>query len=129
MKKERQLTALMGTYSAILLIVCILSIYALYTKKTDKSKEIRIETVIETKEIYVLVESSESSTLPQEDSICFVVKEYDGKIGVFDTKGTLLNIIDVYTKTLPKADQTLLREGIGLKSEDELRALIEDYSS
>jgi diguanylate cyclase (GGDEF)-like protein len=62
------------------------------------------------------------------DETMEIAKEYENKIGIFDTSGRLLRSIDIYTKTLPKADRALLREGIELRSEAELISLIEDYS-
>ena len=57
----------------------------------------------------------------------YIIKLYNGRIGVFTSDGTLLQVIDVYTKTLPKADQDLLEKGFNIKSKD-LNRLIEDYT-
>ncbi len=127
MKKERQLTALIGTYSSILLIVSILAISVFFIKK-PQTKILR-KKVIQTENIYVFVEGEATSTTTENKSIKFIAREYNGIIGIFNPDGALLRTVEVYTKTLPKTDQTLLREGIKLWSEDELRALIEDYSS
>ena len=82
--------------------------------------------------IYVGTSSFESSTGKIEDSsdneMRFIVREYKGKIGIFLDNGELYQIIDVYVKTLPKADRDLLEEGIEIKSTDELRDIIEDYT-
>ena len=130
MKKEGQLIALIGTYSAILLVMCILGISILSKKKAEPIKELIVETVIKTEEVYIFVEHTEN--LPEttiSEDVLFIVKEYQEKIGVFDTSGRLLSTIDIYTKTLPKTDIALLKEGIKLRSEAELHSLIEDYSS
>ena len=42
--------------------------------------------------------------------------------------GTLIRVIDVYIKTLPKADRTLLEKGFVVLGETELYAIIEDYT-
>ena len=129
MRKEGQLIALMGTYSAILLIVCILGISILVKKKNEPEPEIIVETVLKTDQVYVLLdveeETKEASAPP---AVLFIAREYEEKIGIFDTDGRLIQTIDIYTKTLPKTDRALLREGIELRSEDELISLIEDYS-
>ena len=130
MKKGSQLIALMGTYSAILLIVCILGISVLHKSKSDPTNDVIVQTVIETDKVYVIVDGDlESQTTESTDKVLFVVKEYEEKIGIFDTEGRLLQTIDIYTKTLPKTDRALLREGIELRSASELDSLIEDYSS
>ncbi|MBO7250593.1 MAG: hypothetical protein J6V42_04905 [Clostridia bacterium] len=127
MKKERQLTALIGTYSAILLLVSILAISFFLIRKPQR--EIFQERIVETENIYVFVEDTRTTTTTENKSIRFIAREYNGIIGIFSTEGKLLRTVEVYTKTLPKTDQSLLREGISLLGEDELRALIEDYSS
>lgn len=129
MKKEGQLIALMGTYSAILLIVCILGISILSKNKNEPDTQIMVETVLQTEEVYILVDAdSDQNHTETLDAVLFVAKEYEEKIGIFDIEGHLLQTIDTYTKTLPKTDRALLREGIELRSEAELIALIEDYS-
>ncbi len=59
----------------------------------------------------------------------WLVKEYDQRIGIFRLDGSLLYVLDTYTKTLPKADRDLLKEGISIQTKEELYALIEDYTS
>ena len=130
MKKEGQLIALMGTYSMILLVVCILGILILSQKKETAEPLHIVETVVETEEIYIFVDADNDTTQPSvPGEVLFIAKEYEEKIGIFDTSGHLIQTINIYTKTLPKTDVALLREGIELRSEDELTALIEDYSS
>ncbi len=58
----------------------------------------------------------------------WIIKEHDQKIGIFHLDGSLLCVLDTYTKTLPKADRDLLREGISVFTKQELYALIEDYT-
>lgn len=129
MKKEGQLIALMGTYSAILLIVCILGISILSQKKEVSEPQLIVETVLQTEAVYILVDAeSDPTQTDASNAVLFIAKEYEEKIGIFDTAGRLLQTIDIYTKTLPKTDRALLREGIELRSEAELISLIEDYS-
>ena len=129
MKKDGQLIALIGTYSAILLIVCILGISILSQKKNEPEAQLIVETVLKTEEVYVFVDAEGDQTHSDNPGeVLFVAKEYEEKIGIFDTSGCLVQTIDIYTKTLPKTDRALLREGIELRSEDELISLIEDYS-
>ena len=129
MRKEGQLIALIGTYSAILLIVSILGISILSKRQNAPITETVIETVMNTEEVYIFVEKSPADTTESSGEVLFIVREYEEKIGIFDTNGRLLRIIDIYTKTLPKTDRGLLREGIELRSLAELDSLIEDYSS
>lgn len=60
----------------------------------------------------------------------YTLIECDKKIGIYNTDSSeLLKILDVYVATLPCADQTMLTEGICVRSRAELVSLIEDYTS
>ena len=88
--------------------------------------------ITETEEVYVYLPQEErepeTSTPPEDETTGYLVKEYQGQIGIFSSDGTLLEILDTYVKTLPEADRTLLGEGIWVKTREELNSLIEDYS-
>jgi len=58
----------------------------------------------------------------------FILREYDGTIGIFDSAGVLIDVIDVQIKSLPEADRDMLRTGIYAFSRNELISLIEDYT-
>lgn len=58
----------------------------------------------------------------------FLVQEYNGVIGIFDSTGMLCDIINVDVKGLPEADRVMLGAGIWTSSRSELAALIEDYT-
>ncbi len=131
MKKERQLLALFGTYSAILLLSAVIGITVIIFKRSVPPEKVT-ETVTEKEYVYVYADTavtSSSEEITDSDKGVWIVKEYEEIIGVFSEDGKLLYSVSVYTKTLPEADQRLLREGIKLTSLKELRALIEDYSS
>lgn len=60
----------------------------------------------------------------------YTVKEYQGKVAIFNNKSNLpLNIFDTYVSTLPQHDRMLLEEGITIESTEELQRIIEDYTS
>ena len=59
----------------------------------------------------------------------YLIKEYMGKVGIFEKDGSLVRVIEVYTKTLPEADRRLLGEGFEIVGDDQLNSIIEDYSS
>ena len=100
MKKEGQLIALMGTYSMILLVVCILGILILSQKKENAEPTLILETAVETEEIYIFVDADNSATQADNPGeVLFIAKEYEEKIGIFDTSGHLIKTIDIYTKT------------------------------
>ncbi len=60
----------------------------------------------------------------------YCLYECGGKIGIYDAKSRILiDIINVYTSTLPKSDQQLLRSGIEIFTFSELSSIIDDFSS
>ena len=85
------------------------------------------ESPAETEVVYVYKDQSiESDSTTSEEG--WVVREYEEQIAVFRPNGTLVRVLDTYTKTLPEADRRLLREGIAIQTEAGLYSLIEDYT-
>ncbi len=69
-----------------------------------------------------------SMSAAAENSVCFVLREYGGKIALFgeDMPEEPLAVYETPITSLYPADIELLREGIRLKSRDEVSRLIED---
>lgn len=60
-------------------------------------------------------------------SSCFVLREYDGKIALFqENEPQPIAVYETPPDALYPADAELLREGIRVKSEGEITRLIED---
>lgn len=114
----------------VALTIAVTSIVAFAIVFLNRSKQLPVEKETEFIYVNVLSESTITESVTEEaDNEVFIVKEYLSRIGIFNENGKLLDIIDIYTKTLPQADINLLREGIRVTSRKELNALIEDYSS
>ena len=75
--------------------------------------------------------AKEESRSPQEPPReGYLLRDYRGRLAVVKAgEKTPEMIFDVYTKTLPEADQSMLAEGIYVESYEELLSLIEDYVS
>ncbi len=58
----------------------------------------------------------------------YTVREIGGRIGIFDVGGALVRTLNVPVATLPRTDREQLAVGITIHSEEELQALIEDFS-
>lgn len=60
----------------------------------------------------------------------YLLGEYNGRVSVLspDTREPEM-IFDIFVRTLPDADQELLRQGIRVATYEELTRLIEDYIS
>ena len=64
----------------------------------------------------------------KEENNIFVLREYEGIIGIYDDNGVLIDIINVNIKSLPEADRNMLQAGIYALSRNELISLREDYT-
>lgn len=61
------------------------------------------------------------------DSVCFVLREYDGKIALFqENESEPLAVYRTPINSLYPADKELLKDGIRVKSKSEISRLIED---
>jgi hypothetical protein len=64
------------------------------------------------------------------DDALFVVKEYEGQVGVYDIEdGALLEVVNVYTQTLPYNDRRYLEAGVIISSLGELVEIYQDLTS
>ena len=58
----------------------------------------------------------------------YIVRETDGFIGIYENQSqTPYQILDIVVAELPEKDREMLKEGIVVKSNEELSLLIEDY--
>ena len=74
---------------------------------------------------------SESKGLSQSEAsaISFVLKEYNGKLGLFRGQAqSPYQTLDFDITYLSEYDRELLKEGISVDTEPELEMLIEDYT-
>jgi hypothetical protein len=138
MQNERRSLIIIFFYVIIMLLMCLFTV-KLIQKSSDKSKT---PTVVDTTSnntantvyipVYIGTSPSESDTDISSETTdpetSYIVKNHKGKIGIFGGNGDLIQIIDVYIKTLPIADREMLEEGINIKNVDELRDIIEDYT-
>ena len=112
------------TFISVILFVCLaVSVSGLSTKLKQIQNTSSTST---TETIYVYTPNRETSVSTIEEK--WTVKEYNGKIGIFNASGEIVEIIDTYIKSLPSKDQALLREGFEVNSEKELYSVIEAYS-
>ena len=126
--KKKNLYLWVSLHATMILTILLCSVWFLiHTLQTVT------DIIPDTKPNYIYLERDPSGTvesLPPSESKqeYWTVKEHEGKIGIFQGDGVLIQILDTYVKTLPKADQKLLGEGFEIDSRDKLNAIIEDYS-
>ena len=126
--KTKKLYALLSLYTSLML--CLLGATAIALLHTLEKvhanapqKQTEYVTVDRTVPVFV------PDRLPTEgEETGWVVKEHEGKIGIFEKDGTLFQVIPTYVKTLPEADQRLLGEGFEIETKAQLNAIWEDYS-
>lgn len=77
----------------------------------------------------VTAEQEPSGITQQQDDSIYIVKEYNGKIAVFyQNDETPFRILEKSIDSLPQADRDMLKSGLSVTGESELRRLIEDYT-
>ena len=143
MKSEIKSTFILCIYIIIMLAICALSVRIL--KQANHTDNVTTEdsdpqtadtsTPAVTQIVYIPIITETDSEAITETQIenettefIYTVKSYEGKIGIFTDRGSLVRVLEVYIKTLPKADQNLLEKGVLVASEAELRSIIEDYT-
>ncbi len=142
MKSERKSTIILCIYIIIMLVVCALAVQTLKstTPPQDVTEDETTDTISPVTQIVyipVISETDSDTTYETEfktekesetEETKYTVRSHEGKIGIFTGNDTLVHVIDVYIKTLPKADRNLLEKGFSIIGEDELRSIIEDYT-
>lgn len=114
--------SIMLTFSLVLGAVTLILFFNL-NKQVD---ELRVDSKeIELKVAKITELNDETAS---DETVTFILKNYNGVIGVFDQSGILTDIIDVDIKSLPEQDRTMLEAGIWARSRQELASLIEDYT-
>ena len=104
----------------VLIVTAIMISYLLLNNKIAETN-----TSNKTVEPDIPVFEEQEETLDNEE-IQYLLKEYNGKIGVYENDA-LIYTIDTYVFTLPELDKQLLRDGIIATSKEELYELIEEY--
>lgn len=134
MKSNGRGMVIIISYILTMLLISLVAIFTIRNtakKPYQNNKEEGSNAITEIIYIPVYAEpesESDEITYETEKKMIYTVKTCEEKIGIF-VDGELLYMLDVYIKTLPKADRILLEEGIVVHSESDLREIIEDYSS
>lgn len=113
-KKQFSISIIFLTFLVITLFGAIF--FSLNNKITNLHKE---DTNVD-----VPVFNESVTETPTKDT--YMIKEFDGKIGVYKN-GDFQYYIDVYVFTLPENEQKLLYQGITTSSEQELSDILSSY--
>ena len=108
--------------SFLLSVLVISSIFLIYLLLSNKIS--RINTFDSSTEPDIPAYENVDDNKTQE--ITYMLKEYNGKIGVYENEA-LVYTIDTYVFTLPETDKQLLRDGIVTADKIELYEIMEAY--
>ena len=97
---------------------------------TDNAVSTATQSNFISKDVYAAENKSNEPLSTDEISSKYMVKEYKGKIAVFeDGQNKPFRITDIAIKDLPKADKEFLEKGISVSGKEELNQILEDYCS
>ena len=129
MKKERtRPLALLTVYSVLMLSIMGCTVFGLTWQLSKAKNTAKDPPTVTEKYVYVYADPKEEDETSDIKEETWVVREHEQRIAIFSGDGRLLEELEIHTNTLPRADRSLLREGITVTSRSELYALIEDYS-
>ena len=118
---------------AVAMLGLLLTALLLRIPSKESTPEKVIQTVVEKEYVYLTKEDADTQynegtdTSPSQDET-YTVREYFGRIGIFKSDGALMQVLEVYVKTLPEADKRLLGEGFEIVGKKQLNSIIEDYT-
>lgn len=118
---------------AVAMLGLLLTALLLRIPSKESAPEKVIQTVVEKEYVYLTQEDADTQynegtdTSTSQDET-YTVKEYFGRIGIFKSDGALMQVLEVYVKTLPEADKRLLGEGFEIVGKKQLNSIIEDYT-
>ena len=107
------------TIFSVLVLLIVFSVWS-FASFNSKIKEIDSNENVQAVTVYKEVE------VVKEETPCYLVKEFDGKIGVFKNND-FQYYIDVYVYTLTEQDKNLLHQGIEASSEQEVNEILSCY--
>ncbi|MBP3435173.1 MAG: BofC C-terminal domain-containing protein [Clostridia bacterium] len=71
-----------------------------------------------------------TATTAVTSSYARMLKEWDGQVALFIAgESEPLTVYEVDVRTLPEEEQRLLKDGVAVNSEEELAAILENYTS
>ena len=116
-----------AVYAVLMLAMLVISLWISFNY-SNTNELVTEEIFIQTEYVYVVKDEPQGTeTEAQNTEKIYTVREYMDKIGIFDENGTLINVLEVYVKTLPEADKRMLSEGFQVVGIKQLNAIIEDY--
>ena len=74
-------------------------------------------------------QTSGKTSVTEEEIYRYILKDYNGRIALFlSDNDTPEEVFEIFTSSLPEEDVALIKNGI-LVTEDEVKKILEDYTS
>ena len=119
----------------IILSICVMAVLRNTVKESTEAC-MEVEALLERANEHLELPQDTDENTEVDNSIptdvlyhTFCMREANGKIAIYTSDGYLVKTLDLPVATLPKADQSALREGISVSSWREVLALIQDFGA
>ena len=132
---------IIAVISAFVLIVClVLSMTTLVVLRNavaengqlqDEAKSLLqdLNTTADKLEDNLVLDQEEHEEIPVGiDAEFFVLREFEGKIGIYDENGIMLHWVEVDLNLLPKSERQVLSDGITIEGRKTLLSYLLDYA-
>lgn len=125
---KKTFSTVVAAYSVVLLVIFCVTVNLLSGSRTVPDTVTIVDKVTEYVYVYSGGEDTREVVIGSRDDEVYIIRQYMEMIGIFKEDGSLVEVIEVYVKTLPEADRRLLGEGFEVIGDSKLNSVIEDYT-
>ena len=125
---KKAFSIVVAAYSAVMLVILCVTVNLLSGSRTAPETATIVDKVTEYVYVYSGGEDTREVVIGSRDDEVYIIRQYMEMIGIFKEDGSLVEVIEVYVKTLPEADRRLLGEGFEVIGNTKLNSVIEDYT-
>ena len=125
---KKAFSIVVAAYSVVLLVIFCVTVNLLSSSKNYPDTVTIVDKVTEYVYVYSGGEDTREVVIGSRDDEVYIIRQHMEMIGIFKEDGSLVEVIEVYVKTLPEADRRLLGEGFEVIGDSKLNSVIEDYT-
>ena len=125
---KKAFSIVVAAYSAVMLVILCVTVNLLSGSRTVPDTVTIVDKVTEYVYVYSGGEDTREVVIGSRDDEVYIIRQHMEMIGIFKEDGSLVEVIEVYVKTLPEADRRLLGEGFEVIGDSKLNSIIEDYT-
>ena len=98
----------LAAYAVFMVMVLALAVFVLILKTPSPQQITTEESTTARKYVIINLEGNQGSQNGTDETFTTkIFREHNGRIGIFEEDGTLVEILDVYVKTLPETDRRM----------------------